>query len=700
MENKETIKNGAKKVEILNDEASKTTNNKNQENNISKTNNIKTKKTTTSKNGNTVKSTSKKTVKKVAERKPINNKPTKSKNQKSADKKTMTLSERMKINREQAAEKMKIRKEKAAQKKAEMSEKMAQRKAEMQQMKVAKEKQRAKKRVQMAKLNDEKKMQKEKAAEAKKVAAKRRITAMKEASEKKRQERIARHELLKNETKDERIKRIKKEKAENLKIKREKRILAERLKHERMEANKLKAEKRAAERRERHEDEKSKGYAGWLAAVIALGVTVLALGSMLTMMYQNQTASNTLLSNSYEKSFYDLVSYVDNLDVNLSKLQVSNSEAEQQKLLTNVVVHAELAENNVQQLPIEDESKSNTVGFINSVGDYARSLIAKIAAGETLTNEEKDNLEAIYEVNLKLKTELSDLAANLGNDYKFITLLKANEGDAILTKFNELENNSVEYPKLIYDGPFSAGLESVEPKGLDGETEISKEEASEKYREYFKDYNITDVDFMGEVTGRYFDSYNLQGTTDDAKVIFAQISKKGGKLIMFNLYSDCTTVNFDADKCVEIATDYLNSIGLNNMKAVWINDSGNVANINFAYEENDVIVYSDLIKVKVCEERGEVIGIEAMTYYLNHTESRDTSTSVSMAQARAKVSDKINILTQRLTIIPKSGGSEVTAYEFMGTYKGATYYVYINAKTGNEAEVFKVIESTEGNLLM
>ena len=347
-----------------------------------------------------------------------------------------------------------------------------------------------------------------------------------------------------------------------------------------------------------------------------------------------------------------------------------------------------------------DESKSNTVSFINSIGDYSRSLIAKIAAGETLTNEEKDNLKTLYEVNSKLKSELSDLAANLGTDYKFYSLLKANEGDLILSKFSELENNSVEYPKLIYDGPFSAGLDEIEPKGLAGLEEISKDAGSEKFKEYFTDYKIQKVEYAGETNGKSFSTYNYEATLEGGDTLFAQISKTGGKLIMFNMHTECTTQNFDADKCVEIAGDYLKSIGIENMKAAWINDSTNIACINFVSTSGDIIIYSDMIKVKICEEKGVVLGMEAMAYYLNHTESRDVSTTLTMAQARAKVSDKINILTQRLTVVPKTGGSEVAAYEFMGTYNGATYYVYINAKTGNETEVFKVIESTEGNLLM
>ena len=36
----------------------------------------------------------------------------------------------------------------------------------------------------------------------------------------------------------------------------------------------------------------------------------------------------------------------------------------------------------------------------------------------------------------------------------------------------------------------------------------------------------------------------------------------------------------------------------------------------------------------------------------------------------------------------------------MGEMNDSTYYVYIDATTGKQVEMFKVIESTEGQLLM
>ena len=52
----------------------------------------------------------------------------------------------------------------------------------------------------------------------------------------------------------------------------------------------------------------------------------------------------------------------------------------------------------------------------------------------------------------------------------------------------------------------------------------------------------------------------------------------------------------------------------------------------------------------------------------------------------------LEVESSRLAIIPTEGG-EVLAYEFCGTYGGRTYYVYLDADTGREVDVFTVVGS-------
>jgi germination protein YpeB len=289
------------------------------------------------------------------------------------------------------------------------------------------------------------------------------------------------------------------------------------------------------------------------------------------------------------------------------------------------------------------------------------------------------------------------MTKEMGAEYSFSSLMAGGSGDLIISGFNQLQNLSVQYPELIYDGPFSDGQSQREIKGLSG-GEIDEMQAKEEFKKVFAEYNLDQIESVGETNGDLV-CYNIQGQSD-GDILYAQMSKKGAKLIMFSFAGSCAEVKIDDDSAVQNAQEFLESLDIKDMKPVWINLSNNLYTINFAYEKGGVIVYSDLIKVRVCAETEMVIGFEASTYYTNHTDRVIDKPTLSEKQAKSKISENISVDSVRLAVVPIGTKSEKLCYEIAGEYDGSTYYVYIDAITGRQVEMFKVIESTEGTLLM
>ena len=122
--------------------------------------------------------------------------------------------------------------------------------------------------------------------------------------------------------------------------------------------------------------------------------------------------------------------------------------------------------------------------------------------------------------------------------------------------------------------------------------------------------------------------------------------------------------------------------------------------LNFVYDKGGIITYPDMIKVKVCKERGVVSGIDADNYYMNHRERSINEPKFTLSDAYDKVSDKLEIRSSTVTVIPTGGGNEVLAYEFIGESNEQTYYVYLDANTLQELDIFKVVNTSEGRLLI
>lgn len=502
-------------------------------------------------------------------------------------------------------------------------------------------------------------------------------------------------EMLKNQTAEERSTQKRLEKQAKIEARQ-----AEKQRRAQIKSQKITAKselKRQKENNRHKRKTQRRGYGGWLAAVIALGVSTIALASALTLTFLMPQEADLAMESVYSKSFYDTVEQVDNIDLNLSKVLATKDQAAIQTYLVDLAINSELAENDIQQLPLQDESKYYTTKLINQIGDYAKYLNKKLIDGQSLSSEDRQTLLRLYQANLTFKQSLQDTLNSMPGDFSFSSMSDGRNGNLVIENFNELQNLSVEYPELIYDGPFSDGLDRKEVKGLTGNN-VTKAEAKEIFKSIFANYSLEDVKDVGETTAQ-LEAYNVEATVNGEN-LYAQISKKGGKLIMFAYSGSCKEVNYQDQTATQTAEEFINSLGIQGMKPVWINLANNVYTINFAYEQDGVVVYSDLIKVRVCAETNMVIGLEASSYWINHTERVVQNAAITRATAQSKVWDELQIESSRLALVPIGQATEKLCYEFSGEYNDSTYYVYIDAITGRQVEMFKVIESTEGTLLM
>jgi spore germination protein len=396
------------------------------------------------------------------------------------------------------------------------------------------------------------------------------------------------------------------------------------------------------------------------------------------------------------QSLYELNSIVDNLDANLAKARATSSSADSVRVLSDIATQSEMAEVILERMPVDITLTEEMSTFINKMGDSAKSMLYTVAANGELTPSQQKSLQYMYEANLAIKRELNQIVAQT----KGADMLAALRGKGgILTDgFTNIQNNVIETPKGIQDGPFADSKENIGENALKGLTEITAPQAEELAKEYFADYKITTVDCRGEAVANSITVYNVELKTDDGDML-AQISKAGGKLVMFDSYKDCNDKNFSEERCEQIAADFLETLGYTDLKVVWSSENGTTCNLNFAPVVGGVVLYPDLIKVKVCEMRGLVTGLEAISYCLNHTERSIEKATISQDAAQSVINGNIEVKNVRKALIPFDG-KEVLTYEFYGELDGGEYYIYVDATTGEEIEVLTVISTSQGRSLM
>lgn len=550
----------------------------------------------------------------------------------------------------------------------------------------------------------EKKLEKRAAAAAKKAERKQaRLDHIAQAKQRKAElkaERAARREMLKNETKGEKQKRLEREKKERIALKRSKSEQRDKARGQKLKAREAAHARKAADRKHKREQKTERkkhapGFGGWLAAVISLGVACLALATVVTAGSFRMNDMATESVSGYRSTLFEMVSVSEDMDNNLSKLRVSSGAGEQTKLLTDLLVDAALMENAIERIPVDTVTGTDISAFVNKTGTYCRTLLTKLSKGETLTQTEKNTLEYLYNVNSGLYNELNELATHM-TEKDFRAFLGGQDG-VVSQKFGEIGQGTLSEPEDTVDAPFS-GEGNVGSSQLDGEEEISKSRAEELVKEYLKNYHIATVMCTGETAANEIQCYNFMLTDSNGIELFAQITKKGGKLALFNTYESCSEKNFDLETCDGLAREFLAGLGIGDVEAVWLADTGMVADITYVCVQNGVRVYPDMIKVRVCESKGRVVGINAAEYLLNHTDDRAFGSAMSREEAQEKLSEGLTPYAAHLALIPLNG-AETLAHEFACTYGEDEYIVYLDAETGNEIQVYRVRNSKNGSYL-
>ena len=154
----------------------------------------------------------------------------------------------------------------------------------------------------------------------------------------------------------------------------------------------------------------------------------------------------------------------------------------------------------------------------------------------------------------------------------------------------------------------------------------------------------------------------------------------------------------DINSATDKAAEFLQKNGFYSMQSSYYEKSGGIATINFAYVQDNVTCYSDLVKVRVALDTGEIVGLETNGYIMNHAERNLSAPTLSVDDAKSKISTGLDVTATKLALVPKDSMREVLCYEFKGIFNGKNFLIYVNAENGREEEIFLLIESEEGIL--
>lgn len=418
-------------------------------------------------------------------------------------------------------------------------------------------------------------------------------------------------------------------------------------------------------------------------------------------------AYDTALSADYRRSFAELVSGVSDVDTALKKSLLVTSPSMAGSVCTEVYGKAQTAQMALSSLPDSATNLEKTSGFIAKVGDYAYSLSQKSARGETFSDEERENLRSLSETADLLTQNFREMQDDLGSGLadmdqyrKTIERYDKNESKVVPQtlgdKLGSAEESFPEVPELIYDGPFSESARATKPRFLEGKQEVDVS-AARKAAAQFLGVRPELIWPTGEENGKV-PSYNFETKVHDTPVT-ATVSKQGGIVWQVIGSRAVDHAELTAKEGVDTAKKLLERRGYTDMRESYYLAENNILTVNFAYVQDGVVCYPDLVKISVALDDGTLQSFDASGYLSSHIARELKEPAVNADAARTKVPQDVSILGEGLTIIPTAGKSEVACYEFECQDKNEQrYLIYVNAQTGQQEKIFILLQDDRGTL--
>ncbi len=437
------------------------------------------------------------------------------------------------------------------------------------------------------------------------------------------------------------------------------------------------------------------------AAVISfLSAAVLVLGIVSFVSVRRARRLEYYARAATQRAFAELVGDMGELSDDLEKCVYISDGALQSALCAQVYGKALEAQMALSALPYEAQSLQQAAGFISRVGDYACVLSRSVGGNGGYSEEELSNLASLSETASVMAGNLRELQLQLASGTMTMdtALLDtaAEDMPRLSDSIADIESEFPELPTLIYDGPFSDGLRSDDPKLLRGAAEVDEDEAR-AIAARMLGMNTAALESAGESGGdvpcRRFTA------SDSGGEYTVSVTKRGGAVWSLLSSHSVREARYSVRDALKLARDIMDATGIDGMEPSYHIVQNGVLTVNFEYVQEDVTCYADLIKIGVALDTGTLQSYDASGYISSHCERTLPAVEVDEASARAALSPALTVEKSAQALIPTDGGGEKLCHEFLcASESGRHCLIYVNAVTGAQERILLLLEDEAGTL--
>lgn len=404
-----------------------------------------------------------------------------------------------------------------------------------------------------------------------------------------------------------------------------------------------------------------------------------------------------MIETEYSRAFEQLNSSLNSISMAMQKTVYVSSAKKMSSLSAEIFSEAELAKSALSQLPMGNSNLSTIYRFLSQVGNYALSVSKNITSENTITDKQREELKFLSETAHTVTKVISDSTIEYNNPEQWSQAVEKRLNDVVseqslAASLTQLEENLSDYPTLIYDGPYSDHILQKQPLMTTVAREYSESEALLVAKNLVEQSG--DLKFQ-DMQGGKIECYRF--CNDNVNIA---VSKNGGYVVYMRKNRDIGNSLLSYEQALSKAKSFLNQIEIDGMIDTYFYTDNGICVINFAYLDGQTICYTDLIKVGVAMDTGEIMLLETAGYLTNHTERAFQTLQITEEEAAQKISSDLDIKKVAVALVPTDAGGEVRCYEFLCNGEdNQEILVYINVQTLEEEQIYILLKSDGGTLV-
>lgn len=408
--------------------------------------------------------------------------------------------------------------------------------------------------------------------------------------------------------------------------------------------------------------------------IILLALAALLIGAGASALITRATRAERRLTEVYQASLDRCCEELGEMEAALDKLAVSADSGRQAALLSQIGHAADDIRRDLSDLPVDHYALGGTLTFVSRVSGYADALLEQVAAGDLLTAEDRAQLTDELLACRRLAGEMSLARLSVARSAASFSLVDA----------------ATAYPVLAYHGQY--GAPAAASVALDGKP-ISRTRAEALARELFAPDKIRSAQWQRTSAGDLA-AHEVTVALGDLTVD-AAFTVQGGHLLWLTPERADFAQLLTADECAEAAMQFLNDHGFTPAAEVWREQYNGLCVVTLAAQQDGVILYADLLHVQVRMDTGEVVGFDASAYWRHHQPRTLPAPALSAAEAAALLAPYLTVSTVKLCLLPRYG-EELFCYEADVLHGDDRFLIYVDAQTGREALILKLVDTDGG----